>query len=808
MNTARKPFPWPVRLAMLAVLAPLFVAFLYGYWNATDTFEDRHRHSMKVAWDNLGMVFAFLVVPAAGAVFIFLKGYWRFGIVAMLSVFFLYGFFGDKPGERNDDHVKINLSVYALPGTEVYCNGVKIGETPLEIRVGELKARVPRWTSPPEQRWYVDGEYPIYTWIPWDHFLRDRYEKRNILGDADAIKRFDAGSEFWWSFRYKGSTAIGCKTGSDIGQRDFGDGYFHSNNAFSLVFPSKFLLHDLLLAELRENSRDSKVWNPSDAWIDFVAKKGKLLDGFFEQLAVGTRETMPYDPVLDTVARRRHGLSESPTPDECERLIQDVLDGERDRSSNRFTHDAVYGHSLSTEHMSLFGESYRCTDPLLDRALRQMAGACCEPLLRRCRAGELESDDDDSVSNALLYMLKLHPFPEFFEEMVRFYAMESRGFTTLTAFDDPRVAPLLETFLQREPLFRDLPRGAKCQALLMVENPLLEPVVRDYFARELPEIRNEYETKALLDAFVQTRWGRDKSRREELARWVEQLRIKGTCKVDALAMLKAPDDFDPDRIQLLYAPVGNEEPASFAWKELVRRVKKAPPEESIKVIFTELFDDSDPDKIGMAINALAGGSRFMDDDADTEAVFRKIWEDGYESSLLLGMINQSFVWETEPTSTITTYGGTTNLQRNFRIPGSYVSLQQSNTHINDFPHGGQTLRTRLPVYFVSLFAGLTKANDRINAARLLVYVDDPSAAALLESWEQDARDERHKRLRKVLETAREIQGYRMAIKKNLHELFGKLCDDEITPDDILPARSGFVWDGERYVEEASTLPRL
>ncbi len=784
MKPAKKRFPWALRLTLLAVVSPLFVVLASSAW------ETRHH-----GFDPLEC-FAGLVIPLATLAYIFIKGHWRLGLVTMLSCFVLYGFFGNNENERNDDQVKIDLRYPGPVGTEVYCNGVKIGEVPMEIRVGELKAKVPVWTAPPEQRWYVGGDVPVYTWIPWDHFIRTRYDARGILGDAEEIRRFDARSEFWWSFRYKGSTAIGCKTNNDVNSMDFDRTSFEASGALSLFFPTRYLLHDLLLAELRADSKGRKEWNPSPEWIDFTAHRGQLVDQFFEQLAPGVREIKSYDPLLNAVARKRHGLSQPATVEECERLLRDIVETEKTQSRSRFSTDHIYVYGLDSNNTAIFGESYICSDAILGRAIRQMGDACREPLLRYCREEFAKDDDYSPETHALLAVLKEYPFPEFFDEMVRFYAMQYKGFSTLTAFDDPRVVPLVATFLRQAPLFRDLSEGAKCQALLVVDNPLLEPLIRDYFARNLPEIRREENVSDLLQVFTINRLNPEKTPdRDELTRWIGKLRVKGTAKVAALEMLKTPPESDPDRIVL---PIVNEdrELPWFSWQELVRRVKDAPADKEFSSIIAELLNDSDPEVVRMAIFQLAQTQRFLDEDADTEMVFRKICQEkGSWLNILVGMSNQFHLYSME---TFTNHrNGRVTIQRAFQVPGSYVLVRQDNTYLSE-QSPGTTIHQRIPRYFTDFFAELEKPEERLMAAPLLVYVAGPEAAALLESWKETD----HKRLRAAVLSAQESHAARDAIRLHHRELFEKLHENKITPDDILPAASVFVWEGNDYVKKA------
>ncbi len=402
-----------------------------------------------------------------------------------------------------------------------------------------------------------------------------------------------------------------------------------------------------------------------------------------------------------------------------------------------------------------------------------MGEACKEPLLRRCRE-EFSQDIGVQKVTALLYMLKEHPFPEFFDEFVQYYAKQYRGFSTLAAFDDPRVPGLIQTFLKREPLFRSETMGEKSRSLMLIDNPKWDALVRNVLAQELPKLNNEREVGQLVDLFVQKRIFDMEMDKAELAEWVKKLRVKGMIKVRALAMCEPRiEEHDPD---LVYAIRPGQEPLELSWKELARQVREAPADKDFLDTYQRWAGESD---LSATLNVWIRNRRFMNEDADTEIIFRRILQDKEVSRIILAHLASLFGLFAERMS-YTSSDGRHYTTRTVTVPGTYVQIQQTASHISADDTNAM-LNASLPGYFMECFGDPEFSGDRTLAAKLLIYIEGPEAAKVLETW----LETEDWQLKTVVQEALDQHGYRDAIRLRHREIFQQLCAGEISPDEIV-----------------------
>ncbi len=773
-----KSFPWSLRSSLVAVLLPpviallLFLGILHVAMPDSATVEQFYGVSR---WNWLKILFG--VVPALTVILVFAKGYWRFSLILLFTAFtvaFLYAMTDDT---RTPTDLRIVNFGYFLDGTDIYCNDVNLGKAPMKISVGELKKKVPVWTTPPEQHWFLDGRTPLYTQIPWDDFIRERNDARIMLDPKKSTLTFDAKSSYWWRFEYRGTKACSFGTRHDGSDYDKTSEYWFAGYSTPL-FPSKWAYGDLLLGVLKDDGG-----KPSPEWIDHVAKYSDHLKGILYN-----QDGKPLEEnVLTAIAKRRYGLSETPTPEECEKAIDQIL--KENETGFYFSPYALPGKQSYSSNV--FGGSSDCRDILVKHAIRAMGPACKEPLLRRFRNTEPTAERmriGFMYSNAMTYMMGEYCFPEAFEDVVCRYATEREGFRNLMKYPDTRLVPLLETLLV--PGVNPFPidnKGheefRKSLALVVIENKMLEPMIRERLAELLPKCG--YNNVAdVLKPFAETRLKFDGANREELIDWIEGLHIEGRYKTDALRILRKL----PDSEETLGQSIILESPLT---QKLTEASLKAWIEKNPDRMLEDLFVDMDP---------------ALTDDAEMlkplliEKVIRR---NKSEAKEIIGLLWKNPDYRNEIIRTVQKICGTAEFAleydalgspkvRRVRLPGTYVDM---NLAEGDFKRIKP--EKKLPEYFVALFDEPTDPKVCVGLPSLLADVETPEAVALLKKWSSSSSSLLKRRATESLD----ILSARMKLKEDRRKLFADLVAGKITPDDLLLPTKPFVWDGEKYVRK-------
>jgi hypothetical protein len=648
-----------------------------------------------------------------------------------------------------------------------------LGTVPFKITVGELKEKVSVWTEPPEQPYFVDGQSPFYTWFPWDDFLQKRSEERFFLDPKQPTLAFDATSSYWWRFEYQGVKAACYASRQRAGVSFDGNSYYSFDQVANIVFPSTWVHTDLLVGVLEDDGG-----KPSPEWIDYAAERtGNLVEVLYNNSFA--KITNP--AILTAIAKRRYGLSETPTPEECDKAIERILK----ESKNRYYFTTYQDSSrYYLGNCDYFGENSDCRDTIVKHAIRAMGPACKEPLLRHFRAS---SDMNDYQVRPIGYMLGEYCFPELFEEIFCRYAMERQNFRNLMNYPDERLVPLLQTLLAPEVDFLPFFDGSgedkrlkKVKALLAIENKLLEPTIRAYLAKTLPKIN---ESEQLLDGYVATRTKFDGADREEIAQWIESLRIDGRYKSAALQELR-------------YKPKTNETLGQHCFEgggpleqTLTETFLKEWIEKNPDRMLEDLIIELDPKRTDDAeeIKGLVIRSVIHRDKPEAKDIITMLWKKQENQGIILSCTlsyNYVPIIQKDASGTI--------IEQRIRLPGTYTNMNVSNYYFRDVLPQAQ-----LPEYFVALFDELNDPKVCVNLPDLLSNVETPEAVALLTKWSQSESSLLKRRASESLE----FLSLRMKLKTDRRRLFADLVSGKITPDDLLLPTKPFVWKEGKYVEK-------
>ncbi|MDR1140253.1 MAG: hypothetical protein LBL62_01080, partial [Planctomycetaceae bacterium] len=481
-----------------------------------------------------------LTFPLLIGIWILRSGQWRLPVFVVGTVYLgliLLAFTGYvidyTPPEKRV--ISWELSIY--DGTDVYCNDVYLGQTPLKIRIDELKAKVPEWTSPPEQKWYSENQTVSYTWTPYDDFRsRERFEEVKKLFNSETpsmsspasrkkqSNTYNANCRYWWRFENNNGIVITNPSHRTLNRTFENINIYDANEkAFSLSSPIHALLLFNVLGELTESEKND--------WDRHVLKHwASLRQPLISYLMVSItkyRTKNPNDPrikiletALDSTARMKYGLSDPPTEEECRKLLTTWMNESFDGMP--FYHKSFYSLSAhdssdvcATVHINEYNQ------PLIDAAIRLMGETVQKPL------AELWKENYHRTGYAMLplvYVSRTDQSAEYFESFAR-YSAASKFHLELMENQDERVIPIFrtllfqKTFLQRLAyIFKDddgryvLDKNY-INAYGRVTNPLLEPVLFEYMNHALSRprlserVRNELNQVILGIIFGKIRLG-------------------------------------------------------------------------------------------------------------------------------------------------------------------------------------------------------------------------------------------------------------------------------------------------------------
>ncbi|MDR3196740.1 MAG: hypothetical protein LBU34_02625, partial [Planctomycetaceae bacterium] len=566
------------RAMLLSLFLPIFIMFgISGiYYIIVDASDQLWRNNSFI--EILLTVFFLLfetLFTFGFAVWIFWSGKWRIPVLVggiMMFCIFLLDIFGYLENSVPPEKRIICCGEGNYQKNDIYCNGVYLGQTPFKISVEELVAKVPEWTTPPEQYFYSRGnaepsyfDSPIYTWFPWDGFREERFletktiiafEKQSILSSAEQRKqltKYETGCRYWWRLENNKNRILIRKT--NYSQHRF-DQPFEKISGYPILNETQSLsvgIHAWILVDVLGKLTESE----KNDWDRHVLKHWQILGApltiTLKSQAERYSSKNPDDPrakifetALDSVARLRYGLSNPPTEEECRRLLANWVDESINRSYG--PHDAKPFRLGSIDTKSHIYNDYTHSSsqvsdeerPLIDAAIRLMGEAIRKPLVEQWKTNYYRQSDGWAP---LLYLAKTDHNAEYFNEFVRYYAASCCGRLELLKNQNERVIPLFKTFLYQKH-FIGIINGtingnrdgySPINFYSRVNNPLLEPVFREYVVRALsdPKLSNEEREKLNLSvvSIVVERISRGNIDENELALWVNSLPLPQLSKV-------------------------------------------------------------------------------------------------------------------------------------------------------------------------------------------------------------------------------------------------------------------------------------
>jgi len=454
---------------------------------------------------------------------------------------------------------KRTISLYGngIEGIDVFCNGVLLGQTPLDIRVDELTAKVPQWDTPPEQRWYKD-DTSLYTWTPWDNFRKERFDEAKKLYEsfnkqenstARAVKKsqaartkYETGCRYWWSYRFADVQLI--QTPEPFGGRSimdhnasFDDQASYHISSYNPVSLSDNFHVQLLVDVLPELTPEQKAdWNRHV--LKYWSLLGQPLSRALAQAANQYRRDKNeplaelYKTALYSTARLEYNLSNPPTEEECRRLLETwVTESAWKRRFYLATYYESSGDIFQSETSvpsvypnTLFPDDFHQTMPIR------------KPLSEQWKKNKYRIPD---AWGPVAYFSWKDKSPDYFADFVRNAATTHDAVFALFDNQNPRTTALFKTLLYRRGLstamtWRTYLYSTKIRTFAFCANPLVETVMRDYMFKALSDPAHndssrEMVERAIFDAII-WRVRRDDIDKDELADWVGSLPFTASSK--------------------------------------------------------------------------------------------------------------------------------------------------------------------------------------------------------------------------------------------------------------------------------------
>ncbi|MDR0704086.1 MAG: hypothetical protein LBF88_03780 [Planctomycetaceae bacterium] len=556
-RTNRQPFIF--RLMLLSVFLPIFIVsgIILVHTIMDKTFwQDQLLllNGIPARW--IGLFFETL--PLFLGIWLFWKGRWRLPVFVAGTLYL--SFILLTATARMDPYIPpekrtIHVDSGSYENNSVYCNGVYLGQTPLEIRVDELKAKVPEWTSPPEQRFYGEDTVQHYIWFPWDNFRKERFLEVKELFDSttrfetltpavrkEQLERYYADCRYWWRFENnKSQLVVQQKNSSPF--RDV-SGSFEKTENYSFspnkTFSPSAAIHAWLLAQvLAELTEPEK-----NDWDKHVLKHWSLLCPSLNKTLLRERSKYPNDhpsvkkieTALDSVARLKYGLSDPPTEEECRRLLTNWVQ----ESFGKRPPFAMNNNYINPPNTWSGKRVYLANNEaiLIDAAIKLMGETVRKPLAEQWKKNYYRFEKG---WDPLLYVSGIDGSKEYFDEMVCYAATTHNGQFELLKNQNEQVVPLFRTILYHKN-FLDLvkPNTKRYQQSIIdpiifysdVDNPLLDTIFREYIVHVLsdPKLQradNERLNLTIVEAISRQLW---RVKEEEFNVWITSLPLDQTSK--------------------------------------------------------------------------------------------------------------------------------------------------------------------------------------------------------------------------------------------------------------------------------------
>ncbi|MDR2441329.1 MAG: hypothetical protein LBE12_18365 [Planctomycetaceae bacterium] len=752
----------------------------------------------------------FLVVlfPLLFGVWLFWSGKWRLPVLVggtMLLGFVLLEIFVFQESYIPPEKRFIYCNNYQ--GSDIYCNGVYLGQTPFQITVKELVAKVPEWTSPPEQSFYSENSDTItYTWYPWDDFRKEQFLKTRMFVSerptgllfADEQKKqmtyqYETDCRYWWRLE-NNKCRIVIKKSNHYSY--LYDKPFEKIPNYSIFNDTEFLsapIHAWVLAQVLEELTESE----KNTWDRHVLKHWQSL-AFPLTSALKTEDEKAedenyrlknhddmrvkvFETALDSTARLRYGLSNPPTEEECRRLLANWVD-----ESMSYHHRQSF--SACTNNYKNIGDdpiyhsagSFSEERFLIDTAIRLMGETIQKPLIEQWKTNYYRTNDGWTP---LLYVAQTNHDAEYFNELARYLAASQYGQLELLENQNEQVIPLFKTFLYQKKfidMINDIINrnenfcySQNIISYSSVNNPLLEPVFREYIVHALsdPKLSNTARTN-LNETVIKVssdRLQRENIDKKKLAVWVESLPLPQLSK--DLLVQNARSNFGETKSFFDFLKITVED---------VNRWFAEHPKGTIGEFCSIFWED-----LALSADAMFLLMNNVREQNTTQII--NFDEHAYKPALLVRALLNINTPETQKTIKQIFNNDITGRHLVLGVIREKFGINQ--THI-DYKNSLDLLdiSRELPDFVLDIIDTLNKFESP-TLARILVLCPSPKAEQILEKWTRIEDDKLKQIFLRHLANWRK----RKEILEQNKQFFYDLVDEKILPDDLLVPSVPWVW---------------
>jgi len=631
-------------------------------------------------------------------------------------------------------------------GVDVFCNGVNLGKTPLRISREEFEKKVKPWAQPPRQERLDIAAYRIrhkrrsrfvgYDWIPFDAFKRcaDGPSTDPALPRTDdEFKDLFKSARYWWHFESDGHTGMLCLDAGNVGERNGTITVFLSPQ---VDYPALQPHLDVLIQALRHND-----YVPSAEWIAYFRQHTNILFPWFQW----KMERDPrLAPALAAVARAEFGLPLEPTPADCARVLDTVL--ERVEARGVFVIP-----SLETIALDLLDDS--ATAAVVRRFKEEMRVRFRGISTVRIDGGQHSTSGVTLRMRSLEYVAKRLLPPELFAPLVYEYSRHSRyslsacsGFEILASYGTEESERLLMRHLREgKRAANRYDSNSAIQQLSRIVVPEAEKELRN-FVRETSRDRRG---RRSVKRFIESRIGREGIDQAELATWVRHLApIEDREKMDLLARIDSSETDGYIR-------------ALGAGDQDVDRAR----------LIALLAEHPNPSLDQFVIESYSDHRRMLRPGQGT----------GDETEVQMASVPAALIGTDTP------------------APRSFITerLARQDRESGELLRSIEWADISDKVWLLDPIEKLSVSGVRQAAAGVLGRIEDERARALLKSWAEDPDED----VRRAVEAA--LASHRRRADEVTRQLqqYSDLLSGKIGPDDLLPPPAVWVWDGEKYVPE-------
>jgi len=475
-----------------------------------------------------------IVVPLVAMLLVLWKGCGRLPLVLLLVAWFGVPFMS----LRDTNHVRqmdllIGRRSDPTAGVDVFCNGVRLGKTPLRISREEFHQQVPPWTQPPRQDRLTPNSVAVsnqqwsgaqYTWVPDDIF--ERFEHwppvQDPIQDDQKALTLLSSAHYWWRIEADGHQGMVQLSSVGRGGSSGSNGHLEITPSFQATYPAlEPHLALVIVGLLAENGP------PTSAWLDHFRKYQNLLFLPFHEKA---RSDPRLREALDAVVRAEFNLPANPTPQGCDRVLAEILDRVESRGGFAIP-------SLESVAIDLMGDaaqaslvrcfplesSYGSTD------FGQASSGQWTMLTRKGKAARLLP---------LEYAVKRLRPPELFDRLVYQWGRTGRSLDLIACYQNEPAAQFIINYLH------DLGRG-RDRFVVDQAMPILANIVNPPAEQELRRFMSEMGGRSdehWIVAFVESRVGAEGIDQGQLADWVFAFApLNERTKLDLIAKINCPE---------------------------------------------------------------------------------------------------------------------------------------------------------------------------------------------------------------------------------------------------------------------------